>query len=354
MQQVDYILKKQVLQNKTPSVQYMIFNQDHIIHQFQSGYADLANQIVVDEHTTFNAFSVTKTFTALAILQLEEKGKINIDNNAYEYVEEFPYPLDISIKQLMAHTAGIPNPNPLSWIHLQEEHQGFDKKGFFDQIFQKYHKVKSKPNNAFAYSNLGYVLLGQIIASVAKISYEEYIRENILRPLGMSRKELGFEIVDENKHAKGYQKRLSLFNAGLFLFMNKSKFVEKPEGNWRPFKHYYVNGPSYGGLRGTPLGFYKYLQELLKPNCALISDQYKALMFEENLTNSNKSTGMCLAWFRGKLLNQEYVTHAGGGGGYYCEVRIYPRKNIGSLIMYNRTGMNDRRVLDKLDKYFLK
>jgi hypothetical protein len=62
---------------------------------------------------------------------------------------------------------------------------------------------------------------------------------------------------------------------------------------------------------------------------------------------------MCLAWFKGQLNSKTYFAHAGGGGGYYCEIRIYPDAGLGSVIMFNRTGMNDERVLDKIDKYFI-
>ena len=77
------------------------------------------------------------------------------------------------------------------------------------------------------------------------------------------------------------------------------------------------------------------------------------MLFDENVTNSNKSTGMCLSWFRGHLNGQEYFAHAGGGGGYYCEIRIYPKLGRGSVIMFNRSGMKDERFLDKLDILYI-
>ncbi len=99
--------------------------------------------------------------------------------------------------------------------------------------------------------------------------------------------------------------------------------------------------------------FVKYIQELLRPNCKLIKDEYKEQLFMENFTNQGKATGMCLSWFKGSLCGNKYFCHAGGGGGYYCEIRIYPKKGIGSVIMFNRTGMSDERFLDKLDKDML-
>jgi hypothetical protein len=113
-----------------------------------------------------------------------------------------------------------------------------------------------------------------------------------------------------------------------------------------------VNGAAYGGLIGTPDAFVKYIQELLKSNCQLITDEYKKLLFTENFTNDKKSTGMCIAWFSGQLNEEKYFAHAGGGGGYYVEIRIYPDLGIGSLVFFNRTGMSDERFLDKVDKIY--
>ncbi len=353
MNEIDHILTKQVEGNKTPSVQYILFDADTIIHQFQLGLADIKKRVPVNSHTTFNAFSVTKTFTALAILQLAEKGVLNINVSAKQYLPAFPYSADIIIKQLLTHTSGIPNPNPLSWIHLASDHQSFDKKAFFDQIFKKYNKTKSAPNEKFRYTNLEYYILGQIIEKVSGQTCEDYIRDHILKPLDIGPEELDFVVYDKTRHAKGYQKRFSFMNAVLGFFMDKSKYMGEAEGKWKPFNSYYLNGAAYGGLIGTPRAFVKYIRELLKPNSRIISDDNKAMLFTENITNSGKPTGMCLSWFQGELNGQQYFTHAGGGGGYYCEIRIYPELGLGSVIMFNRSGMTDERFLDKLDKYYI-
>jgi len=351
IKKVDKTLSKAVERNKTPSVQYIVFNQDSVAYRKQVGYSDIENKVVVDKSTTFNAFSITKTFTALAILQLAEKGKINIEHSASKYLPNFPYSKEITVKQLLTHSAGIPNPIPLNWIHLKKEHRKFDRNRFFEPIFQKNHKIKSQPNEKFAYSNLGYVLLGQIIENVSKVSYERYVKTNILEKLGIEN-ELNFEI-DTSTHAKGYHKKWSFSNFILGFLIDKSKFMKKSKGKWKPFKEFYVNGSSYGGLIGTPDALMIYLQSLLKPNSVLISDEYKALLFKENRTENSKSTKMCLSWFKGELNGNEYFAHAGGGGGFYSEIRIYPKLGIGSVIMFNRTGMKDERFLDKLDKYYI-
>ncbi len=126
----------------------------------------------------------------------------------------------------------------------------------------------------------------------------------------------------------------------------------RPRENGYHQKLLYVNGISYGGLIGTGKGFVSYLQELLKTDNRLISNEKKKHLFTENRTIDNKATGMSLSWFKGNLLGNTYFAHT-GGGFYYCEIRIYPELGTGSVIMCNRSGMTDERILDKIDRYLI-
>lgn len=353
MKKIDGQLQAMVDKGKTPSVTYLLFNKDSILHSFSSGYADIINKSITTQDTTYSSFSVTKTFTALAILQLAEKGQLSIDDEVNKYKVDFPYSKAVTIRQLLNHSSGIPNPLPLRWVHLPEEKQSFNRNEFFRAIYAKNNKLKFEPNDKFSYSNLGYVTLGQIIESISEEKYEDYIHNNIIDPLGIRKEDLDFQIHNKAPHAKGYQKKLSLLNFMLGFLMDKSKSVDKTEGKWISFKDMLINGASHGGLIGTPTAFMKYIQSLLDPRCKIISAQYKKLLFVENRTNANKETGMCLSWFKGILSSNTYYAHAGGGAGYYCEIRIYPEEGIGSVIMFNRTGVKDERILNRIDiNYF--
>jgi len=226
MKEMDAVLRKEVEENRTPSVQYILFNKDHLLHRFQYGLSDISNRTNVAASTTYHAFSVTKTFTALAILQLAEQCKLDLEDPAIQYLPAFPYPADITVRQLLSHAAGIPNPIPLSWIHLLTEHASFDRNKFFKSIYAQNKPVKFKPNEKFAYSNLGFVLLGQLIETVSGLIYEDYINSEIISKLHLPENAFGFEISDIQKHATGYHKRMSFSNLILGSFLNKSKFME--------------------------------------------------------------------------------------------------------------------------------
>jgi CubicO group peptidase (beta-lactamase class C family) len=354
MNDADNILKKLVEKAKTPSVQYRFFSRDQIIHRFDFGWADIKNRQLTTPATSYKGYSVTKTFTAVAVLQLYEKNLLNIYHPIREYIPAFPYAKEVTIQQVLSHSAGIPNPIPLSWIHLLNEHETFNRNGFFQNIHNRNKKSRSAPNEKFGYSNLGYVFLGQLIEQLTGLSYEDYIRRHILEKLELKPDDLDFVINSTNLQAKGYHKKYSISNAFLGLFIDKSKFMENTEGPWKKFKDFYTNGVSYGGLIGTADSFVVFVQELLRSQCKLLSDETKRIMFTEKRTNDNKPTGMCLGWYMGKLNGRTFFTHAGGGGGYYCELRIYPEAASGSVIMFNRTGMKDERFLNHVDPCFLK
>ncbi len=353
MIQAERILDSLLNSYKTPSVHYIHFTSQNVLYEYRHGFANLKNKINIGDRSVFHACSATKTFTALAILQLAQEGKLNIEKHVKSYWPEFPYPGDITIHQLLSHTAGIPNPIPLRWIHLADEHSSFDKDSFFKAIFNKYKRVKTKPNEKFFYSNLGYVLLGQLIERISGKKYEQFITDNIISKLGLLPGELGFTITDIANNVTGYQKNRTFMNLLLGFFLDKSKFMDNAEGKWKPFKAFYINGSSYGGLIGTARSFQVYVQQLLRTNNSLINEEYKKILFTENYANNKRSTGMCLSWFCGQLNGKKYFAHPGGGGGYYCELRLYPEISRGSVIMFNRTGMSNEKFLDKLDRLFV-
>ena len=351
MTNINDFLKDQVDRNQTPSIQYAFFDPDSIIYELQYGLKNVKAREPIDTSTTYHLYSVTKTFTALAVLQLAQAGKVQLSKPASQYLPEFPYNKDITVEQLLSHTSGIPNPIPLKWIHLEDEHQDFEHDKFFAQIFSNHSRLNFKPGSDFKYSNLGYVLLGQLIERVSGRSFEEYITQSILEKSGIEKGELGFEINPE-VHATGYHKEWSISNAFLGFLIDKSKFMGEREGKWKPFKRFYNNGKAYGGLIGSGKGLIKYAQALIREDSVLLSDAYKEILFTGKVI-ANKPTGMSFSWFTGILKGSRYFAHAGGGGGYYVELRVYPELHVGSVILYNRSGMSDERILSQADIFFL-
>jgi D-alanyl-D-alanine carboxypeptidase len=351
MKTINDFLKDQVDHGKTPSIQYAFFDLDSTIYEMYYGFKNVKSAVPADSSTTYSLYSVTKTFTALSVLQLAQAGKIDLGSPVSKYLPDFPYSKDITVEQLLSHTAGIPNPLPLRWIHLAEEHEAFYRDEFFKEVFKNNYKLKSAPGTKFSYSNLGYVLLGQLIEKVSGQSYESYVTENITERIGVDPKTLGFQI-NPSVHATGYHKWWSLGNFLFGFLIDKEKFMGNKEGKWKPFQYFHNNGTAYGGMVGSAPALIKYAQALLQEKSILLNDQYRDILFTEKKID-NKATGMALSWYSGTVKGNQYYCHAGGGGGYYVELRVYPDLGVGSVILYNRSGMTDERILDRADSFFL-
>ena len=344
------LLERELSSGRTPGVQYRFFSADSVLYRWDGGWADVAGRVPVSGVTTYNAFSVTKTVTALAVLQLVEADMVDLDRPAADYLPDFPYPPEITVRELLTHSAGIPNPIPLRWTHLAAEHPAFDRDAFFAERFAENPAVDAAPGEQFAYSNLGYQLLGQLIERVSGQRYEEYVTDRVLAPLGTSPAELGFS-VESPAHATGYHRRWSFSYLALGFLMDTDRYIGPSEEGWMPFRPYYLNGPSYGGLVATADGLGRYAQALLGPS--FLSEESKRSLFTEHLLADDTPSGVGMAWFKGEIDGHTYFAHAGGGGGYYTEVRLYPELGRGSVIVFNRSGMSDRRMLDRVDRPLL-
>jgi D-alanyl-D-alanine carboxypeptidase len=343
------ILRREIERSRTPGLQYIHVDRDSVLFRYDAGVADVGKGVAVTRSTTFNGFSTTKTFTAVAILQLAERGLLDLDAPAAEYMRDFPYPANITVRHLLTHSSGIPNPIPLKWVHLVDEHATFDRNAFFRTQYSRHNKVKAPAGTRFGYSNLGYELLGEIIESVSGRTYEEYVTENILERIGIPANELGFSI-DGTNHARGYHRRASLSYPVLGLLVDGEKVLGERVKGWRAFRPYYMNGAAYGGLVGTVDGYARYVQALLDSSSPLLSATSREILFAENILVNGQSSGMSASWFIGKLGDEPFFDHAGGGGGYYAELRIYPEIGRGSVLLMNRTGMKNDRLLSTIDR----
>lgn len=334
----------------TPGAAYVHFDRAQVIHERYAGFSDVREQRLADERTSFHGFSVTKTMTALVVMQLVQRGSIQLDEPVRTYLSSMPYPGDIRVRHLLTHTAGLPNPLPLSWVHPPDE--PFDRDAFFATVFAKHAKLRAAPGERFAYSNLGYVLLGQLIERVTGRGYEETVQASVLAPSGIEADELGFTYPTARTHATGYLRSPSLLSLVLPFMVDTKRMFADRTGRWRAFQPFLLNGAAYGGSLGTATGYRKCLQALLADD-RLLGASGRELLFTENKTTDGRSTGMCMSWFTGSLHGKAYRTHAGGGGGYYAELRVYPDLGRGSVALFNRTGVRDERLLDQLDATLL-
>lgn len=341
------------LSKSSPCLQYTFFSESENLFQYNKGLAEISSCKEAGKHTMFHFFSNTKTFTAVAVLQLIEKGFFKLKTPVFKIIDNFPYGNTITVQHLLCHSSGIPNPIPLSWIHLASVDAEFDHEQFYSRVVEENKKVRFAPNAKYAYSNVEYMVLARIIEVTSGMDYRTYVRENIFTPCGATDNELTFS-VNEEQMARGYHKKYSFSNMLLGIFIDKQKFMKRSSGKWKPFEYFNMNGSGHTGVIGTLSGARKYLQALLKKDSPLLSEESLHLMLRENILENGKPSGLTLSWFKGDIHGNSYYAHAGGGGGYYSEFRIYPEAGCASVLLMNRSGMKDERLLDRLDKQLLK
>lgn len=204
----------------------LIAKDDDIILDRGYGMADYENNIANTPQTVFEIASLTKQFTATAILMLQEKKLLNVQDTLNKYISDYPNGDKIKIYNLLTHTSGIPD-----ILKIVDSLESGRHTYTHDELIEmfKNKQLNFDPGASYEYSNSNYVLLGDIIEKVSKMKYEDYIQKNILIPLKMNEtgflsdpttiknKAIGYSVIwgNTNKYTKAIECEGSLpYSAG--------------------------------------------------------------------------------------------------------------------------------------------
>ncbi|MCA1578206.1 MAG: beta-lactamase family protein [Acidobacteria bacterium] len=179
-----------------------------------AGIREATNKAPVTPETVFRIASMTKSFTALAILKLRDDGKLSLDDPVTRYVPalaDLPYPTSdsptITIRHLLTHSEGFPEDNAWGDRQLAQT----------DETMRAWMRAgipfSTVPGTAYEYSNYGFAILGQIIAKASGGPYANYMRDNILRPLGMNSTTFEKSEVPQDRIALGYRREDNAWKA---------------------------------------------------------------------------------------------------------------------------------------------
>lgn len=147
------------------------------------GYADLAERVPASANTIYRLASITKQFTAAAILHLAEQGKLSLDDPIREYLPDYPAPgRRITIRHLLSHTSGLSDVAALSILE-EGGGVGYTRDEIIDLVAPQ--PLDFEPGTGHSYSNVGYMLAGAVIEQVTRTTYPDYLTNEILRPLGL-------------------------------------------------------------------------------------------------------------------------------------------------------------------------
>lgn len=345
-------LEALVGRSKTPGLQYLVLDRDHTLFEYDGGWADIRHHGPMAPGTTMMAYSMSKTITAAAVLQLVERGRLSL-NDPIEKFHPTPYGPGITLRHLLAHLSGIPNPIPLRWVHPAAEHAAFDERASLEAEMLAHPRLVFSPGARYRYSNIGYWLLGSIVERASGQPFIAYVAERVLAPLEIPEAALGYVIPDPARHAHGYLEKYSLMNLAKRLLIDR-RFIGDYEGSWLRIEPHYLNGPAFGGLVGTARGFGSFLQDQLRPRSALFDNPTRELLYTAQRTTARRAVPMTLGWHIGDLNGLPFYYKEGGGGGFHCEMRVYRVSRIATIIMTNATGFDVKACLNAQDREFLR
>ncbi len=325
---IDHLVTAVMKKESVPGLTLMVVKNGKMLKATTYGVANLEHKIPTKFSTVYELASISKTITAMAIMQLVEQGKVSLDSSISKYIFGVPSTHSpILIRHLLSHTSGIPqshfNVSKLYYPSILR----YTVKEQLEDLFRQ--ELKFPAGEGYQYSNGGYFLLGQVIANASGLSYENYIRKNILDRALMSHS--GFINADSVvlNRAQTYTKR----NGKLVRFT-----LELTQS---------VDGNSFGGLVST-------VGDLLQLNMALldgkiISMKSLELMMTPEAYKSKKSfdpanpSEIGLGWFVTDVNGKKYIEHAGHTGGVVVNC---PQEKF-SLVLLSNLAMGYEMIGDK-------
>jgi len=173
----------------------LIAEKGKIIFEKSYGYKNAPKKIKNTNNSLYRVFSTTKMFTATVLFQLEEQGKLSLNDKLSKYYPDFPKGESITLANLLSHTSGIPNDTNSEYT--------VDEETFLKYISAK--PLNFSPGKDWDYSNSGYYILGYIIKKMTGLNYDKVIENNILKPLKMNHSGFNFNTVTDENKAFGYE-----------------------------------------------------------------------------------------------------------------------------------------------------
>lgn len=362
LKKFDAFYEQKLTEWKIVGSSFRLIHDNRVLHKKSYGLAHIDNDYPVDDNTIFHWASITKTFTGIAIMQLRDRGKLKLDDPITKYVPEvrqvsnsFGSNDDITIRQLMSHTAGF-RTRTFPWGG-DKDWQSSPKHWAQIAAMLPYTEVEFRPGSKYQYSNLGIVFLGQLIERVAGEDYEVYVEKNILRPLEMYRSFFDTTPVHLLKHRSHSYQRNEDGTLKPFRFDMDTGITVSNGGLNAPASEM-VNYVDF--LMGNPKKQSRYdeiltrssLEEMWKP----IADSTEV----ERFHGRNYSEEIGLTFFLEKNYGTNFIGHSGGQNGFTTHFYLHPATRTAYLIAFNtwtvptkekpnlRTSILDRTIKEYL------
>lgn len=345
--EIEKYIHKIVSISKPPGLSIVVLKDGRIAYSHAFGWADGPDQLSASPDTIYHWWSMTKIPTAVAILQLHDAQKLNIDDPISDYLPFFKVELDgepappITIRQVLRHTSGLQDTIPamIGWVHYEDEI--YNQTALLQEHLPKYTELKFSADSRVAYSNLGYMVLGAIIEKVSGKPYEDYIKECILTPLGMKNTGFLYSSQMSGKIAAGSHPIASIYSPLLPFLLDMKILVKERNGSIYWFNRMYLDVTPPSGLIGSAHEAALLAQALLSKD-ELLSPESHLLLRPEGSNPTERPLG----WAEFNTADRVWVQHSGGGPGFATIMRLYPKEGLGIVIMSNSTNLPREKLVD--------
>lgn len=300
------------------------------------GLADLARGRAVDDNTIYHWASITKTLTAVSILQLRDRGLLDLDDPVTDYVPElaavynpFGEMEEITIRQLLSHTAGF-RASTWPWGGDRDWHPHEPTEWSQLVAMMPYTRIGFEPGSGFSYSNPGIIFLGRVIEAVTGDVYEAYVDKNLFRPLGMSRayfdvtpwhllehRSNNYRVLDGRPVANGLD-----FNTGVTVSNGGLNAPLEDMVRWVAF------------LLGSPATDVATYESVLAR--ASLEEMWRAVQSTGGDAMGGESIG--LSFFLYRPGGMRLVGHTGSQKSFQAFMLLAPDHGVGALAAFNTSG----------------
>ena len=323
IENLDKILNEYMGKNCIPGLAVGVVYDNEVIYTKGFGVKNIETKELINEYSLFHMASVSKTFVATGIMQLVERGKINLDSYLIEYLPYFELKDDrykkITIRQMLSHISGMPDVNDYEWDKPQYDEGALER--FVRSV--KEDSLMWEPGEKFAYSNNAFEILGDVIAKVSGVSFEDFMKENILDILDMR----------ESNFFKPLVSKELITTPHVLDLENGCKVSEV-------FPYNRAHGPS-STLCSNVVEMCNYAianmnEGRFKFAKIVETESYSELWRAQATTGWGGYTSeIGLAWFLGEYKGVKVKSHSGGDTGFRSKLVLFPEIDVALVMMIN-------------------
>ena len=337
--QIDQYMKSEMEKNSIPGAQVVVLRNGKVLHDKVYGLASVELSAPVTSRTVFPLASITKTFTAAAVMLLIEQGKFSLDDSIGKLLPNAPAAWHgVRVRQLLGHTSGLPDVivNPVTGTWLGDTR---------DDALVKLAALPlpAKPGAEWSYNQTNYLLLGMLVEQASGMSFDDFLAARIIKPMGLT----GIVYGDSKVIVPGRGSWYSMidFSTGR---PKRAAAIYPTTVAYPPFMH------TAAGLNSTAMNLARFADavakgKILKP--ATASEMWTAVKLADGTTfRMEKTLGVGLGWI---VDDDPGHRSAGGTGGSSVAFRHYRDDDLTVVVLTNLQGIDPDAMVDAVAAFYI-